>query len=83
MGYPIIDRGLRRLVRDELGDNPLCHEVARKAQARGAVSMDISEADRHDRGARRRACREGRARGRLHRELLAGLRSPTTPEKRG
>ena len=27
---------------------------------------------RHDRGSRRRACREGRAHGRLYRELLAG-----------
>ena len=41
MGYPIIDRGLRRGLR-------------------------------HDRGSLRRACREGRARDRLHRERLVG-----------
>lgn len=42
LGYPIVDRNLRRLVRNELAENPLCHEVARKAQARGAVSKDIA-----------------------------------------
>jgi hypothetical protein len=43
MGYPITDRSLRDLTRDELGENPLCHEVARKAQARGAISRDIAK----------------------------------------
>jgi hypothetical protein len=28
MGYPIVDRALRWLVRGELGENPLCEEVA-------------------------------------------------------
>src|SRR5215210_4002814 len=31
MGYPIVDRALRRLIRNELGENPLCREVRRKA----------------------------------------------------
>lgn len=42
LGYPIVDRSLRELTRGELGANPLCHEVARKAQARGAVSKDVA-----------------------------------------
>jgi hypothetical protein len=45
MDYPISDGNLRELVRDELGANPLCHEVARKAQARGAISRDIARAE--------------------------------------
>ena len=40
LGYPKTNRGLHELIDDELGENPLPHQVARKAQTRGAVSRD-------------------------------------------
>jgi hypothetical protein len=42
LGYPIVDRNLRELVRRDLGANPRPHQVARKAAARGGVSQDIA-----------------------------------------
>lgn len=41
LGFPTTDRNLREMTRDELGETPLCHEVARKAGIRGAVATDV------------------------------------------